>query len=130
MSIDRRILIADDDTEVRLGAVVLLRPLGLEILEAETGEQALEIVRAGEALHLALLDVHMPVLDGLEVFRTMRAEVNDIPCIFWSGAASEAIEEVLLRDGASAFLRKPVRPDILRSEVQRVLEEHWGPSRS
>jgi len=126
MAIDRRMLIADDDAEVRLGAAELLRPLGLEILEAETGVEALSILRRGGPLHLALLDVHMPGVDGLEVFRTMLAETVEVPCIFWSGDATEAIEQVVLRDGASAFLRKPVRPDLLRSEVQRVLEAHWG----
>jgi CheY-like chemotaxis protein len=126
MSIDRRMLIADDDSEVRLGAVELLRPLGLEIFEAESGDEALSILRRRQPLHLALLDLHMPGIDGLEVFRTMRTETVDVPCIFWSGDATEAIEQVVLRDGASAFLHKPVRPELLRSEVQRVLDDHWG----
>ncbi len=126
MAIDRRMLIADDDAEVRLGAAELLRPLGLEILEAATGHEALSILRRRGPLHLALLDVHMPGVDGLEVFRTMLSETVKVPCIFWSGDATEAIEQVVLRDGASAFLRKPVRPDLLRSEVQRVIEDHWG----
>jgi len=127
MSIDRRILIADDDAEVRLGAAELLASLGLEILQADSGDHALTIVRR-ERIHLALLDYHMPGCDGFQVFHTLREVLPDVPCIFWSGHATDAIEKIVLRDGASAFLRKPVRPDLLRGEVRRVLDAHWGPA--
>lgn len=125
MSIDRRILIADDDSEVRLGAADLLGPMGLEILQAERGDDALRIVRS-ESIHLALLDVHMPGRGGLEVLSAVREETLGVPCILWSGDATEAIEKVARRGGVSAFLHKPVRPDFLRAEVRRVLEDHWG----
>jgi CheY-like chemotaxis protein len=125
MSIDRRVLIADDDSEVRLGAVELLAGIGLEVLEAENGEAALAIFSA-QSLHLALLDFHMPDRNGLEVFQAMREVEPELPCIFWSGQASEAIESTALRRGASAFLHKPVQPDLLRGEVLRVLELRWG----
>ena len=71
MSIDRRILIADDDRELRAGVIDLLRGMPLEILEAETGIDALRIVRVG-SLHLALLDMHMPGHTGLEILATIK----------------------------------------------------------
>lgn len=126
MAIDRRILIADDDLDLRRGAVELLDALGLEVLEASDGEEALAVVRAADVLHLVLLDFHMPGRDGLEVFGLLRQSLPDLPCIFWSGDATEAIERTALRAGASAFLRKPVRPDVLRGEVRRVLADRWG----
>ena len=125
MAIDRRILIADDDAAVRVGAAELLEPLGLEVLEAESGAEALTIVRRSR-IHLALLDMHMPGSTGLEVFESMRAEVPGLPCIFWSGDATEDIARYALRLGASAFLKKPVAPELLRGEVTRVLEHYWG----
>jgi len=125
MSIDRRILIADDDAEVRGGAAELLSAMGLVIVEADCGPAAIEILRAGP-IHLALLDYHMPGSDGLEVFALMREETLEIPCMFWSGDAPEPVREVAMRQGASAFLQKPVRPDLLRNEVRRILETHWG----
>lgn len=127
MSIDRRILIADDDVEVRSGAAELLGPLGLHVVQAGTGDEALAILR-GSSIHLALLDVHMPGQGGFEVFQTLREETLSVPCIIWSGDASDEFARYTLRSGASAFLRKPVEPDLLRDEVQRVLEEHWGPA--
>jgi len=135
MPTPHRILIADDDAEIRSGAGELLDALGCEVLEACGGREALEIVRRG-TIHLALLDVHMPGLDdapagvrvegGLELFTRFREERPGLPCIFWSGEASEGIRTWALREGASAFLRKPVQPALLRGEVQRVLDEHWG----
>ena len=127
MSIDRRILIADDDAEVRFGAAELLEPLGLQVLQAENGDEALTILR-GAPVHLALLDVHMPGPGGFEVFQTLREETLSVPCIIWSGDATDEFARYTLRSGASAFLRKPVKPELLRNEVQRVLEEHWGPA--
>jgi CheY-like chemotaxis protein len=128
MTIERRILIADDDSEIRLGAHDLLSNMGYQVLLAESGDQALTMLRQEslEVIHLVLLDVHMPGRTGLEVFDVMRIEIPKVPIIFWSGAATTAVEQFALESGASAFLRKPIRPALLRDEVSRVLTQHWG----
>lgn len=122
MLIDRRILIADDDREFRLGVVELLGglPLALEFLQAETGLEALVILR-GSAIDLALLDMHMPGHTGLEILATLRRETLQVPCIFISGDATDAVRSEALREGARAVLKKPLRPELLRAEVRRVL---------
>lgn len=125
MSIDRRILVADDDTEVRLGAAELLSGLGLEVLQAGSGTEALSIFRR-DRFDIALLDVHMPGQDGVEVFQTLHVEAPELPCILWSGDATDAVADYLLRSGAAAFLKKPVRPHLLKDEVLRVIESRWG----
>ena len=121
----RRILIADDDSEVRLGAAELLDSLGL-VLQAGSGDEALDLVRAGETLHLALLDMKMPGRGGYEVFGVLREEYPQLPCILWSGDATEAVASNVVRAGAEAFLHKPVPPEELRGAVRRVLTERWG----
>lgn len=138
---DRRILIADDDPDVRSGAAELLLGAGLQVVEAEDGEQAILTVRRsierGSPLHLALVDVHMPPPaeaahepgrddGGLALFTLLRGQRPELPCILWSGEASEGVAHWALREGASAFLKKPVRPLVLRDEVRRVLDAHWG----
>ena len=120
-----RILIADDDASVRQGASELLAGLASEVVEAETGDHALTILTGGP-IHLAVLDYHMPGRTGLEVFGELRRQELSVPCILWSGDAGEGIAAMALDQGASAFLRKPVQPALLRQEVQRVLELHWG----
>jgi two-component system NtrC family response regulator len=121
MSIDRRILIADDDNEIRLGVADLLEPLGLEIILAETGTQALRIVREG-GLHLALLDYRMPGATGLEILAAIQAELLDIPAILYSADAQGDVGIMALQAGAFAVLAKPVQPSVLRREVVRALK--------
>ena len=120
MSIDRRVLIADDDRELRAGVVDLLAGMDLDILQAETGLEALSIVRRF-AIHLALLDMHMPGFTGLEVLTVIRRETLRIPCIFLSGDATEAIRRQALQEGAVAVFTKPYVPALLRAEVKRAL---------
>jgi CheY-like chemotaxis protein len=120
MSIDRRILIADDDRELRAGVIDLLRGMSLQIVEAETGVDALRIVRVG-SLHLALLDMHMPGHTGLEILATIKRETLRVPCIFISGDATDGVRQMALAEGACAVLRKPLEPRILRAEVERAL---------
>ena len=139
---EHRILIADDDADVRQGAAELLGYAGLEVMLAGDGEEAICLVRRslelGKPLHLALVDVHMPPpmdaapisMDGedggLALFSLLRGSRPELPCILWSGEASEGVESWAMREGASAFLRKPVKPLKLREEIQRVLKLHWG----
>ena len=125
MFTDRRILIADDDVEVRLGAAELLGAMGLEVHEAGTGLDAIQRLQQ-DRFHLALLDVHMPGRSGVEVLQEVRAQELEVPCIFWSGDAPVEVQRYLLATGASEVLTKPVRPTELRESVSRVLTLHWG----
>jgi CheY-like chemotaxis protein len=129
MTFDRRILIADDDRELRAGVVELLgslqglsggQPCRFEIVQAEDGSAALTILRRAP-FHLALLDMHMPGFTGLEILTALRLETLDVPCIVISGEASEGVRKLALHEGARAVLRKPLEPALLRAEVRRVL---------
>lgn len=128
MSIDRTILIADDDLEVLCGVTELISGMGFRTRQAQTGLQALEILRCG-GIHLALLDHKMPGRTGLEVVTTIREETLDVPCIVCSGDAGIELEQLVLRAGAILLLRKPVAPTLLRTEVLRALELPDGPGR-
>jgi CheY-like chemotaxis protein len=127
----RRVLLADDDLNVRSGVEELLSPLGLEIVHADTGSEAFEIARERlRDLHLLLLDLHMPGMTGLDVMTSLRDEAARAlgpgrrfpPCILYSAEASEELRSRALALGAWAFLRKPVVPHALRGEVLRALE--------
>jgi CheY-like chemotaxis protein len=121
----RRLLVADDDADLRGGVVDLLAELQLEILEADSGPQALAIAQASR-LHAALLDLHMPGRDmpglgGLEVLAALRRGGVALPCILYSADLTPALEERVRLAGALAVLHKPVDPSRLRAEVQRAL---------
>ena len=115
-----RLLLADDDHEVRFGVADLLASLGLEVLHAESGTQAIEIVRR-ELIHGALLDMHMPGCTGIEAIPLLRSERAMLPCIVYSGRWSKDMERAVLDAGATACLKKPVDPELLRTEVRRAL---------
>jgi len=128
MAISRRVLVADDDRDLRAGVCELLSDWHLEIIQAETGSAALEILR-GERPLLALLDMHMPGYTGLELVTFVRRETLDVPCIVLSGDATDALRSMALHEGALAVFRKPPEPALLRAEVSRVLglggERDW-----
>ncbi|MBK7642329.1 MAG: response regulator [Planctomycetes bacterium] len=120
MAISRRVLVADDDRDLRACVCDLLGDWPLEIIQAETGSAALEILR-GEPLLLALLDMHMPGYTGLELVSLVRRETLGVPCIVLSGDATEALRSMAMHEGALAVFRKPPEPALLRAEISRVL---------
>ncbi len=130
MSIPYRFLLADDDHEVRLGVADLLSGLGLEIVQVESGPEAVECVRR-ETFHAALLDMYMPGQTGIETLPLLLRERANLRCLVYSGRWTPGLEGAVLEAGALACLKKPVEPDVLRNEVRRALGlrpgEPWPP---
>ena len=111
----RRVLLADDDLEVRSGVA--------ELLHAESGPEAIEILRVEHLrLDLIVLDMHMPGYGGLEVLNRLRDELGLLPTICCSGEATDELATRALEAGARAFFRKPLQPIALRNEVIRALD--------
>ncbi|MBI1382694.1 MAG: response regulator [Planctomycetaceae bacterium] len=120
MLLGRRILLADDDSALRVGVAELLASLGLDVRHAESGLEAVELARVGR-FHAALLDLHMPGCSGLEAIQMLRQSQRDLPCIVYSGRLSRELEREALDLGVVAVLHKPVAPDLLRREVLRAV---------
>ena len=114
-------LIADDDREQRAGVVELISGFGVEVLEAETGDEALSILRRWQVT-LALLDLHMPGCTGMEILAQVRIQGLGVPCILLSGEANEIVRKSALQEGALAVFKKPYEPSLLRAEVRRALK--------
>jgi CheY-like chemotaxis protein len=114
--LQRRMLVADDDREVRLGVAELLDDLGLEILHAATGTEAIALAR-GTRIHAALLDMHMPGYTGIQAIPLLRGLDAHLPCIVYSGRWTPDLEAEVMSAGAFACLKKPVEPVMLRRTV-------------
>ncbi len=116
------ILIAEDAEPVREFIEAGLRGAGHSVLLARDGAEVLTHL-AGPTPDLILLDLHMPVLDGLEVLRRLRAASAwpDVPVLFLT--ASDLIEDMVeaRRLGARGYLVKPLRLSALVERVGRVL---------
>lgn len=101
-----RILLADDDRVVLFTLGEGLREAGFEVIEARDGLQALALC-GSEAPDLALLDIRMPGLDGLELARRLRSETT-VPFVFFSAYGDEALVSSAVEIGALGYLLKPL----------------------
>jgi len=121
----RAVLIVDDSPTIRGFAKLFLKPLQIEVKEAEDGAQALEIVRAAPPA-LAIVDVNMPGMDGLaftrEVRAEARAEISQMPVVLLTGDRNEELREQGRVAGANEFLGKPLKGPELLAMVRRFLE--------
>ena len=119
----RRLLIADDKRENRAVLVDMLAPLGFEIAEAGNGQEALDVA-ARFRPHAVLMDMRMPVLDGLEATRRLRQSeaLRDVIVIAVSASAYGHHREQYLAAGADAFLPKPFRQE----ELLELLRDRLG----
>jgi DNA-binding NtrC family response regulator len=119
----KRILIVDDEPNVRLMLRTALESVGHAVLEAGDGRTALEQLRGpGAACDLVVLDLLMPRMDGMELLRCLRAENITVPVVILTahGSIPEAVEAMKL--GAIDFLSKPITPEALRRMVGEVIE--------
>ena len=118
----RRIVVADDESGMRLLLSVILTGAGYEVLEASNGLEAVRLCERG-GIDLLLTDLVMPDHEGLETIRRMRQERPDIPIVAMSGAFDGNFLEVARAMGAAAVIQKPFRPEQVLKVVGQVLDE-------
>ena len=114
-----RILIVDDDPPTVKWTSFLLRDEGYEVITADNGRAALELVER-ESPDLVILDVMMPQIDGLEACRRIR-QTMDVPIIMLSAKGETADKVTGLGMGADDYLAKPFEPAELLARVKAVL---------
>lgn len=119
------VLIVDDEPGIRRSLGESLAEEGYAVLKAESGEQALELLRdpESEALHLILLDVWLPGIDGLETLRLAKDLRPDLPVVMISGHATIDTALQATKLGAFDFLEKPVDLDRLLLVVGNALRQ-------
>ena len=124
-AVSARIVVADDDADILRLVAFVLRRGGHTVLEARSGEEALALIR-GERPDLAVLDLRMPGLDGLQVVRALAQDesVEPLPLIMLSASAQQAEVEAGLSAGVAAYVAKPFTPQQLARVVAEVLAEH------
>jgi DNA-binding NarL/FixJ family response regulator len=118
-----RILIVDDDPSLRRLVATLLQRAGYKTVEAESGEEGLELVRR-DPPRLVLLDINLPGTSGYSVCNELRQMLgHQLPIIFVSGERTESFDRVAgLLIGADDYITKPFDADELLARVSRMLE--------
>jgi signal transduction histidine kinase len=119
-----RVLIADDNATNRMVAETLCRMFDCDCESVEDGAQAVVRARDG-AFDLILMDIKMPVMDGLEAARRIRAlpgPVASLPIIALTANADPFDAESYMAQGMDAVVEKPIKPDLLLAAMNRLLE--------
>ena len=116
----RKILVLEDNESIRGFVVINLQRAGYEVLEAETGEQALEIVEATPDISVALLDLMLPGIDGFEVCRRIRANNRNIGIIMLTARTQETDKVTGLMTGADDYVTKPFSTTELIARIDAV----------
>jgi two-component system phosphate regulon response regulator PhoB len=127
----KKVLVVDDDPDVRLFSVTVLEENGYTPLEAEDGESGLKMIKA-EKPDLVILDVLMPRQSGVRLYRELKTskDLQDIKIVILSGIAKKTFmrsQKALTEFGGAQipepeiYLEKPVEPDELADVIKKVL---------
>lgn len=119
-----RVLVVDDDEQVRQGLAGLLEGLGQEVVLAESGHQALQLVADNGPFHVVILDLLMPGLSGFQVLEKLRMLSPTLPVVLSSGYAPDAKVRQALQQPGTWYLQKPYT----LAQLEQVLEQAlaWG----
>jgi two-component system alkaline phosphatase synthesis response regulator PhoP len=115
----RLVLIADDDVDILTLVRVRLERSGYTVISARNGVEALQLARERHP-DLAILDVAMPEMTGLEVTQRMREEKLDVPVILLTARARDADVAAGADAGADVYVTKPFSPQELESRVRAI----------
>jgi CheY-like chemotaxis protein len=125
MTLERpSILITDDDPLARESLREIFEPVGYRTLLAESGEEAIDIVREND-VHLALMDLHLPRLSGLETISLFRQIKGVLPVILITGEQDDNLLRKALSAQAFCVLAKPVSKHVVIYVVTRALEKYY-----
>ena len=116
------VLVVEDDKEIREGVEIYLKSQGYEVFQAADGVEGLEVIEK-EDIHLAIVDIMMPRMDGISIVVKLR-EKYDFPVIFLS-AKSEEVDKIMgLNMGADDYVTKPFTPMELLARVNSQLRRY------
>ena len=122
----RKVLVLEDEDNIRSFVVLNLNRAGYDTLEATTGEEALEILREHPEIRIALLDVNLPGIDGFEVCRRIRATNSKMGIIMLTARTLEMDKVTGLMTGADDYVTKPFSPAELTARVDALYRRSGG----
>lgn len=120
---DRRILIVDDDADIRSLIEVLLQERGYDTIQAASGPQAIGALRTSDQRpDLVLLDIQMPGIDGWETYEMIRESIEEpVPIIFCTAKGSQVDRRRASDLGCAGFLTKPFRIGEIEDAVEKIV---------
>ena len=122
----KKVLVLEDEASIRGFIVINLRRAGYEVVEAESGEEALEKQQQHTDVRVALLDIMLPGIDGFEVCRRIRASNSRIGIIMLTARSQEMDKVTGLMTGADDYVTKPFSPAELTARVDALMRRSGG----
>lgn len=118
-----RILIAEDEKNIREGLAEFLTDCGYQIYQAEDGQQGLEIFR-NEKIDLALLDIKMPHMTGIELLKEIR-KTSDIPVLFLTAYNDEDYKLQAFSALVDGYIEKPFSLRLVEVRIEALIKKHY-----
>lgn len=122
-----KVLVVDDELRMRKLVKDFLQHDKYIVLEAENGEQAVDLFMSEKDISLIILDVMMPVMDGWEVCREIR-KFSDVPIVMLTAKSEERDELLGFELGVDEYITKPFSPKVLSARVSAILKRAKGKS--
>jgi len=122
----KKVLVLEDESNIRSFVVINLKRAGYETIEAETGEEALAQLKRNPDIRVALLDIMLPGIDGFEVCRRIRAGNSQIGIIMLTARTQEMDKVTGLMTGADDYVTKPFSPAELTARVDALYRRTGG----
>ena len=122
-----RVLVVDDEADVRKAVRLTLVKAGLDVVEAEDGEKAIKEIRSADnpvMLDAIVCDIQMPKINGLEATAFFRKEFPSVPVIIMTGHPQINDATELMKQGVVDYLMKPIAPEKLTEVVVKHVKEH------
>lgn len=116
----RKVLVLEDEASIRSFVVINLERVGYDVVEAETGEEALAILKDQKDVGIALLDIMLPDIDGFEVCRRIRGTGSKIGIIMLTSRTQEVDRVTGLMTGADDYVTKPFSPTELIARIDAL----------
>ena len=122
----KKVMVLEDESSIRSFIVINLRRAGYDVIEAETGEEALDKLKENPDTRVALLDIMLPGIDGFEVCRRIRASDSKIGIIMLTARTQEMDKVTGLMTGADDYVTKPFSPAELTARVDALYRRTGG----
>jgi two-component system chemotaxis response regulator CheY len=122
-----RILVVDDEADVRKSVRLTLTKAGYDVVDAEDGEKGIQQIRSGDnpiMVDAILCDIHMPKVNGVEAIAFFRQQFPSVPVIVMTGQPDVKGATDLMKQGVVDYLIKPVRPEKLTEVVSKHVKGH------
>ncbi|MFM8551588.1 MAG: response regulator [Nitrospiraceae bacterium] len=120
-----RVLIVEDEENVRKVTRLTLQNAGYDVEEAEDGGKAVDVINSGEnplMVDVIICDIRMPKINGMEAIAYFRSQYPSVPIIVQTGFPDIEMATSLLKEGVAEYLVKPVEKDTLLAAVAKAIE--------